>query len=224
MRRRKFRPAPSAARPTGPTTRSRRSASRTTSWRVKALSESTIAAFTRQLFAVRQSLMTEFPLAAKIETPDTDKDAAIPVHPGAAAFIDGEEKTFLDRYSDFIWWGLMGAVGDGLGRRLVRGLSEEGRAQQQHLAARPAAGHAGGRRAAAIRPNELDQMQSEADDILRQTLLLLRARRDRAGTLDRLQYRARAIPQRGGRPQGIADEHAAEPAKGRRAVPGHRNR
>ena len=58
----------------------------------KGLSESTIAAFTRQLFAIRQTLMTEFPLAAKIETPDTDKDAAIPVHPGAAAFVDGEEK------------------------------------------------------------------------------------------------------------------------------------
>ena len=75
----------------------------------KNLSESTVAAFTRQLFAVRQTLMTEFPLAAKIETPDTDKDAAIPVHPGAAAFVDGEEKTFLDRYSDYIWWSLMAA-------------------------------------------------------------------------------------------------------------------
>ncbi len=73
----------------------------------KGLSESTIAAFTRQLFAIRQPLKTEFPLAAKIETPDTDKDATIPVHPGAAAFVDGEEKTFLDRYSDYIWWGLM---------------------------------------------------------------------------------------------------------------------
>ena len=52
--------------------------------------------------------MNEFPLAAKIETPDTDKDAFIPVHPGAAAFVDGEEKTFLDRYSDIIWWSLMG--------------------------------------------------------------------------------------------------------------------
>src|SRR6185312_4310497 len=54
----------------------------------KGLSDSTIAAFTHQLFAVRQQLLTEFPLAAKIETPDTDKDAAIPVHPGAAAFVD----------------------------------------------------------------------------------------------------------------------------------------
>src|SRR5881227_3319209 len=41
----------------------------------KGLAESTIAAFTRQLFAIRQSLKTEYPLAAKIETPDTDKDA-----------------------------------------------------------------------------------------------------------------------------------------------------
>src|SRR5471032_1428689 len=74
----------------------------------KGLSESTIAAFTRQLFAVRQTLLSEFPLAAKIETPDTDKDAVIPVHPGAAAYVDGEEKSFLDRYSDYIWFSLMG--------------------------------------------------------------------------------------------------------------------
>jgi TRAP transporter TAXI family solute receptor len=73
----------------------------------KGLSETTVAAFTRQLFSIRQTLKNEFPLAAKIETPDTDKDASIPAHPGAAAFVDGEEKTFLDRYSDFIWWGLM---------------------------------------------------------------------------------------------------------------------
>ena len=74
----------------------------------KGVSDSTIAVFTRQLFAIRQTLKNEFPLAAKIETPDTDKDANIPVHPGAAAFVDGEEKTFFERYSDFIWWGLMG--------------------------------------------------------------------------------------------------------------------
>ncbi len=66
----------------------------------KSLSETTVAAFTRQLFAARQAILSEFPTAAKIETPDTDKDASMPVHPGAAAYIDGEEKTFLDKYSD----------------------------------------------------------------------------------------------------------------------------
>src|SRR3954467_1987032 len=45
----------------------------------KGVSEATIAAFTRQLFAIRQTVMAQFPLAAKTETPDTDKDAVIPV-------------------------------------------------------------------------------------------------------------------------------------------------
>src|SRR5258705_11350927 len=39
----------------------------------KGLSDSTVAAVTRQLFAIRQAVMAEFPLAAKIETPDTGK-------------------------------------------------------------------------------------------------------------------------------------------------------
>jgi TRAP transporter TAXI family solute receptor len=55
----------------------------------KGLSDTTVAAFTRQLFAVRQQLVSQFPLAAKLETPDTDKDAVIPVHQGAAAIVDG---------------------------------------------------------------------------------------------------------------------------------------
>ena len=31
----------------------------------------------------------------------------MPVHPGAAAYLDGELKTFFDRYSDLMYWGLM---------------------------------------------------------------------------------------------------------------------
>jgi hypothetical protein len=31
----------------------------------------------------------------------------VPVHPGAAAYLDGELKTFFDRYSDLMYWGLM---------------------------------------------------------------------------------------------------------------------
>jgi len=54
---------------------------------------------------------------------------------------------------------------------------------------------------------ELDQMQTEADGILRDTAALLRARRHRGRGVDRFQYRARAIPQRRGDRQSIADEH-----------------
>jgi TRAP transporter TAXI family solute receptor len=136
----------------------------------KGLSDSTVAAFTRQLFAIRQAVMAEFPLAAKIETPDTDKDAAIPVHPGAAAFIDGEEKTFLDRYSDFIWWGLMGVSAIGSAGAWFAGyLRKDERNTNTSLRERLLDMLAAARRSDSA--EELDQMQAEADDILRQTLI-----------------------------------------------------
>jgi TRAP transporter TAXI family solute receptor len=135
----------------------------------KDLPESTIAAFTRQLFAIRQSVMAEFPLAAKIETPDTDKDAAIPVHPGAAAFVDGEEKTFLDRYSDLIWWGLMGLSAMGSAGAWFAGyLKKDERISNSSMRERLLEMLAAARRSDSA--EELEQMQSEADDILRDTL------------------------------------------------------
>jgi TRAP transporter TAXI family solute receptor len=135
----------------------------------KGLSETTVAAFTRQLFAVRQQLMTEFPLAAKIETPDTDKDAVIPVHPGAAAFVDGEEKTFLDKYSDYIWWGLMALSAMGsIGAWFAGYLKKDERDNNSHLRERLMDMIIAARRCE--NTDELDQMQSEADEILRDTL------------------------------------------------------
>ena len=135
----------------------------------KGLSESTIAAFTRQLFAIRQQLMSEYPLAAKIETPDTDKDAVIPVHPGAAAFIDGEEKTFLDRYSDYIWWALMALSATGsLGAWFASYLKKDERNINSSLRDRLLEMLAKARQSDST--EELDQMQAEADDILRETL------------------------------------------------------
>jgi TRAP transporter TAXI family solute receptor len=135
----------------------------------KGLSESTIAAFTRQLFAIRQQLMSEFPLAAKIETPDTDKDAVIPVHPGAAAFVDGEEKTFLDRYSDYIWWALMALSATGsIGAWFASHLKKDERNVNSSLRDRLLDMLARARQSDST--EELDQMQTEADDILRETL------------------------------------------------------
>lgn len=73
----------------------------------KALSETTAAAFFRQLFAVRQAIARQVPGAAHITKPDTEKDAELPVHRGAAAVINGTERTFLDRYGDYFWFALL---------------------------------------------------------------------------------------------------------------------
>ena len=135
----------------------------------KGLSEATVSAFTRQLFAVRQTLLSEFPLAAKIETPDTDKDAAIPVHPGAAAYVDGEEKTFLDRYSDYIWFSLMGlSVLGSVGAWFASYLKKDERNTNSSLRERLLDMLALARHSDST--DELDQMQAEADNILRETL------------------------------------------------------
>lgn len=135
----------------------------------KGLSDTTVAAFTRQLFAIRQSVMSDFPLAAKIETPDTDKDAVLPVHPGAAAYVDGEEKSFMDRYSDYIWWGLMAASALGsLGAWFASYLKRDERTNNSSLRERLLDMLAAARRSDSI--EELDRMQTEADDILRRTL------------------------------------------------------
>jgi TRAP transporter TAXI family solute receptor len=132
-------------------------------------SDATIASFTEQLFTARQTVMTEVPLAAKIETPDTDKDAVIPVQPGAAAYVDGEEKSFLDRYSDLIWLSLMGLSAMGsIGAWLASYLRKDERTGNPSHRDRLLDMLAEARRCGSFA--ELDAMQTEADAILRDTL------------------------------------------------------
>jgi TRAP transporter TAXI family solute receptor len=135
----------------------------------KSLSDTAVGAFVRELFAVRPSLAREVPNAAKIQKPDTDKDAALPAHPGAAAYIDGTERTFLDKYSDYLWGGvlLLSALGSVTAwfRHYLR--RDERKLNTLHRDKLLAA-------IATVRKmdsiEELDAMQHEADDILRETL------------------------------------------------------
>ena len=71
------------------------------------LDDQTAGDLARLLFAIRSSLAAEFPAIARIEAPSTDKDAAVPVHPGAAAYFDGTQKNFFDRYSDYFYLAVM---------------------------------------------------------------------------------------------------------------------
>jgi TRAP-type uncharacterized transport system substrate-binding protein len=73
-------------------------------------------ALTRLLLAARPAIAARIPIANRIEAPATDKGAALPVHPGALAFLDDEEESFFDKYSDVFYIGAMclGALGTGL--------------------------------------------------------------------------------------------------------------
>jgi TRAP-type uncharacterized transport system substrate-binding protein len=72
------------------------------------LSDTVVSELTRLLFAARPALISVAPLANRIEAPDTDKASALPVHPGAASYLDGEQKTFFERYGDWFYIGVMG--------------------------------------------------------------------------------------------------------------------
>jgi len=133
------------------------------------LSETTVGTFTRQLFAVRQSLAKEWPAAAKIEKPDTDKDAALPAHQGAAAYIDGTERTFLEKYSDYLWGGILllsglGSAGAWLRQYSKRDEKAQSTVHRDNLLAMIS------RVRQAESSEELTAMQCEVDGLLRETL------------------------------------------------------
>jgi TRAP-type uncharacterized transport system substrate-binding protein len=135
----------------------------------KSLSDTTVGTFVRQLFAVRQQLARELPSAGKIEKPDTDKDAALPAHAGAAAFIDGTERTFLERYSDYFWAAILvlsglGSVGAWLRHTWKRNERE------QYTLHRDSLLDLISKARQAETSEELATMQGEADAILREAL------------------------------------------------------
>jgi TRAP transporter TAXI family solute receptor len=135
----------------------------------RSLSEATVGAFIRKLFAVRQVVAREVPSASKIEKPDTDKDAALPAHEGAAAFIDGTERTFLEKYSDYMWGAIMvfsvlGSAGAGLRHYMKRDEKAQNTLHRDNLLAMIAKARQ------AESAEELAAMQLEVDGILRETL------------------------------------------------------
>lgn len=135
----------------------------------KSVSDTSIAALARQIFTNRQQLARESPNAAHIEKPDTDKDAALPAHAGAAAYIDGNERTFLEKYTDYIWFAILilsglGSAGAWLQHYWKRDEREQYAAHRDNLLDLIS------KVRKAETPEELGQMQEAADSMLREAL------------------------------------------------------
>jgi TRAP-type uncharacterized transport system substrate-binding protein len=69
----------------------------------KKLSSDLITSLTQTIMNVRRDLMGEQPLFAQITGPSTDPDAYLPLHPGAAAFYNGTQQSFMDEYGNWIY-------------------------------------------------------------------------------------------------------------------------
>jgi TRAP transporter TAXI family solute receptor len=66
-----------------------------------------VSALAKAVMESRRELVGEFPVLSQIASPSTDKDAFIPIHAGAAAYFDGDQKTFFDKYGDQFFYGSM---------------------------------------------------------------------------------------------------------------------
>ena len=69
----------------------------------KKLDPDVITDLTQALINARNDLVRDQPLLAALTAPDTDPDAYIPVHPGAAAFYNGTQQSFMDEYGNWIY-------------------------------------------------------------------------------------------------------------------------
>ena len=67
------------------------------------LNSSLIADLTKKIMGVRRDIAGEQPLLLGIAAPDTDPDAYISAHSGAAAYYNGTQQSFMDRYGNAIY-------------------------------------------------------------------------------------------------------------------------
>jgi TRAP transporter TAXI family solute receptor len=135
----------------------------------RGIRDSVAEAFARSLFDIRQSVAAEFPNFAQIEAPDTEKLGPLIVHPGAAAYFDGETKTFIEQYGEWIYIAIMvvSLAGSVLAAVLSRRFAHNkppGKAEidRMLLLLRQA------RSSASV--EDLDRIQTEADEVFGRTV------------------------------------------------------
>jgi TRAP-type uncharacterized transport system substrate-binding protein len=69
----------------------------------KKLDNDLVADLTQALMNARRDLLGELPILAQVTAPDTDADAYLPVHPGAAAYYNSTQQSFLDKWGNAIF-------------------------------------------------------------------------------------------------------------------------
>jgi TRAP transporter TAXI family solute receptor len=129
------------------------------------LSDDSVTALAKAVMEAKGSLTAQHPLASQISAPSTEKDAAIPIHPGAAAYFAGEEKTIFDKYGDMFFYAsmLLGMVGSALAAVWKFVSSDSGGAVGRSLDVQLSTMS---RRIRTAHGDELDQIENEIDDVL----------------------------------------------------------
>lgn len=134
-------------------------------------SESVITDFTRRLFSARRKLANEFPTLTQISAPSTAKDGTVPPHPGAAAFFNDAEKSFFDRYGDWVY--ILAMVASVLGSIAAALSNFIGGAGLRRRGLARRLGELLKRATAAKNLDALARVEAEADKILARSMVLV---------------------------------------------------
>jgi TRAP-type uncharacterized transport system substrate-binding protein len=137
------------------------------------MSTGTAGDLARTIYENKAELVLDDGFASKIEPADTDKDAFIVAHQGAAEYINDDTKSFMDRYSDLMYLaaGALGVIGSmfaGIYTNLTRIAPEKA----SELAT--AILDIGERMEHATSLDALDTLQDELEAILRGAVIGLR--------------------------------------------------
>ena len=137
------------------------------------MSTTTAGDLARTIYENKAELALEDGFASRIEPADTDKDAFIVAHQGAAEYINDDTKSFMDRYSDLLYLGaaalsIIGSIFAGIYTKVTRVAPEKA----SELAT--AILDIGERMAHANSMDALDALQDELEAILRRAVIGLR--------------------------------------------------
>ncbi len=137
------------------------------------MASATAGDLARTIYENKAELALEDGFASKIEPADTDKDAFIVAHQGAAEYINDDTKSFMDRYSDLLYLGVaalsvIGSIFAGIYTKVTRIAPEKA----SELAT--AILDIGERMEHATTLDALDALQDELEGILRGAVIGLR--------------------------------------------------
>jgi len=127
----------------------------------------------RTIYENKAALALEDGFASRIEPADTDKDAFIVAHQGAAEYINDDTKSFMDRYSDLLYLGagalsIIGSICAGFYAKVTRIAPEKAGELATAIL------DIGERIAHAHSMDALDALQDELEAILRGVVVGLR--------------------------------------------------
>jgi len=131
----------------------------------QSLDDARVGELVSAILSLRVTLAADLPAIQGLETPETDKDAPLAVHSGAAAFIDGEQESFFERYGDWFYLGVMALSLVGSGAAGLFGVESAARRKRAMADLSRLVVLLGGMRTAVDEP-ELSAMEREADAIL----------------------------------------------------------